>query len=237
MNHPVTAAASRRRFILKSGALLGAAALLGPARLLAAEKPESETVAVTPTEDLMQEHGVLRRVLLLYEVMASRLQQGQKVPLEVLQEATDLIRRFIEDYHEKDEEEHLFPRFDRAGKLVELIKVLYQQHQVGRQITGRLQGMLSPGGWGQALVRQQVAAYLRIFARMYVPHAAREDTVLYPAFRSVISPKEFLDLGEAFEANEEKLFGKDGFEKVVVQVADLEKRLGIYELSQFTPKI
>jgi hemerythrin-like domain-containing protein len=72
---------------------------------------------------------------------------------------------------------------------------------------------------------------------MYRPHAAREDTVLYPAFRSVISPKEFLDLREEFEDKEEKLFGKNGFEKVVAQVADLEKRLGIYQLAQFTPRV
>jgi hypothetical protein len=30
---------------------------------------------------------------------------------------------------------------------------------------------------------------------------------------------------------------KDGFEKVVDQVAGIEKRFGIYELAQFTPKL
>jgi hypothetical protein len=72
---------------------------------------------------------------------------------------------------------------------------------------------------------------------MYRPYAAREDTVLYPVFRSVIPPKEFMALGESFEDKEEKLFGKDGFEKIVGQVADLEKQLGSYELAQFTPKL
>ena len=60
--------------------------------------------------------------------------------------------------------------------------------------------------------------------------------MLYPAFRSVILPKEFMALGETFEDKEEKLFGKNGFEEIVGQVADLEKRLGIYRLDQFTPK-
>jgi len=234
MKNLLTAAESRRHFILKSGALLGAAAWLGPS--LAAEKPELETAEVTPTEDLMQEHGVLRRLLLLYDAMGSRLSQGGEVPPEVLREATGIIRRFVEDYHEKDEEEYLFTRFEKAGKQVELVKVLYQQHQAGRKLTTALQGLLSRDRWGKAPERQEAAVYLEAFARMYRPHAAREDTVLYPAFRKVISPKEFLDLGEKFEAKEEKLFGKDGFEKVVAQVADLEKRLGIYQLSQFTPK-
>jgi hypothetical protein len=35
---------------------------------------------------------------------------------------------------------------------------------------------------------------------------------------------------------EDKLFGEEGFFKVVDQVAGLEKKLGIYELAQFTPE-
>jgi len=230
------AAASRRGFICKGGIFLGAAALLGPARAWAAERVR-ETVEVTPTEDLMQEHGVLRRLLLIYDEMGRRLQQGQKFPLALLQGATGLIRRFVEDYHEKDEEKYLFTRFYQAGKMVDLVNVLYQQHQRGRQVTARIQSLATPALFGQAPARAQVVELMAAFTRMYRPHAAREDTVLYPAFRSVISPKDFIVLGEAFENKEERLFGENGFEKIVGQVADLEKQLGIYQLTQFTPKV
>jgi len=47
---------------------------------------------------------------------------------------------------------------------------------------------------------------------------------------------EFDSLGEEFEKKENQLFGEDGFEKVVDRVAGIEKRLGIYDLAQFTPK-
>jgi len=72
---------------------------------------------------------------------------------------------------------------------------------------------------------------------MYRPHEAREDTMLFPAFRRLVSRNEYDSLGEEFEDNEHKLFGNDGFETMVNKVADIEKSLGIYELSQFTPKI
>jgi hemerythrin-like domain-containing protein len=234
-NHHIEA--GNRRQFLKRGALLGAVALLGPARALAAAEPELKTVEVTPTEDLMQEHGVLRRLLLIYDDLGRRLQQGQEAPLAVLKAATGLIRRFVEDYHEKDEEEYLFTRFEKAGKMVDLVKVLYRQHQAGRQVTAHLTENLTPALLSQAPGRARMAAYLHAFSRMYRPHAAREDTVLYPAFRSVISPKEFIALGDTFEDKEEKLFGQHGFAKIVAQVADLEKRLGIYDLTQFTPKV
>jgi hypothetical protein len=60
--------------------------------------------------------------------------------------------------------------------------------------------------------------------------------VLFPAFRGIVSAHEFDSLGEDFEKKEDELFGDDGFFKVVDRVAEIEKKLGIYELAQFTPK-
>jgi hemerythrin-like domain-containing protein len=72
---------------------------------------------------------------------------------------------------------------------------------------------------------------------MYRPHEAREDTVLFPAIRSLMTAKEFDKLGDQFEDREHQLFGEHGFEKIVAQVAEIEKSLGIYDLSQFTPRL
>ena len=76
---------------------------------------------------------------------------------------------------------------------------------------------------------------MRLFIRMCRPHEARRDTVLFPAFRPLLSRKECEDLGESLEEKEHSLFGKEEFEKVVAKVAGLEKQLGIYELARFTP--
>jgi hypothetical protein len=66
---------------------------------------------------------------------------------------------------------------------------------------------------------------------------AGEDTVLFPAIRSVMTAKEFDEMGDRFEEREHQLFGEHGFEDVVAQVAEFEKTLGIYELHQFTAKV
>ena len=84
--------------------------------------------------------------------------------------------------------------------------------------------------------RMKLANAMSQFIRMYNPHEAREDTVLFPAFRTIVSKNEFDSLGEDFEKEEDKRFGQDGFFKVVDQVAAIEKKFGIYDLSQFTPK-
>lgn len=70
---------------------------------------------------------------------------------------------------------------------------------------------------------------------MFEPHEAREDTVVFPALRDVMSAVEFRDMAETFEDEEHRRFGEAGFQSVVDKVADIEKSLGIYDLSQFTP--
>ena len=59
----------------------------------------------------------------------------------------------------------------------------------------------------------------------------------FPAFRTLVSKQEYGALGEDFERKEHELFGEDGFEKMVDRVAAIEKELGVYDLSQFTPRL
>lgn len=200
------------------------------------KKDDDQGDEVAPPEDLMREHGALNRILLVYEESARRLEtQGPPLPLDALTGAAEIIRRFIEDYHEKLEEEFLFPRFERAGKLVELVATLRRQHQAGRRLTEDIQRLATPAGIQDEGGKKQIVATIRSFVRMYRPHEAREDTVLFPALRSVVKPTEFKALGEQFEEKEHQLFGKAGFEGVVAQVAKIEESLGIDDLNQFTP--
>ena len=227
---------TRRSFLVKSTILLTSASLFG-ACCSSAPVKESETGAIPPTEDLMREHGVLRRLMLVYDEIGRRLKQGEDFPLQVLAEANDVIRRFIQEYHEKNEETQLFNRFSSAGKLADLVAILYQQHLAGRKLIAEVNAANTEDNLKNPEARARVADLLASFNRLYRPHAAWEDTVLFPAFRSVISGKDFAALGESFEKEEEKLFGAGGFEKIVGQVADLEKKLGIYNLQQFTPNL
>ncbi len=130
----------------------------------------------------------------------------------------------------------MFPRFQKANQLTDLVQTLKQQHDAGRAITDQLI-QLSKSKSLTDTENQKIIELLTVFNTMYRPHEAREDTVLFPAFRKIVSQHEYDSLGEEFEDNEHKLFGKDGFETMVNKVADIEKSLGIYELAEFTPKV
>jgi hemerythrin-like domain-containing protein len=223
----------RRRQIIATLGAAGAGAILAPGRAGAAAKKGQVKEEVSPGEDLMREHGVLNRVLLIYEEGARRL-DGQEDPRpDVLAAAAALIRRFIEGYHEKLEEAQLFPRFEKAGKLMDLVTVLRQQHAAGRGVTEEIVKLAVPGVSG--VDRGRLAGSLRKFVRMYRPHEAREDTVLFPAFHDLVSQKEYERLGDQFEDEEHRILGEGGFEKAVAEVAQLEQALGIFDLAKFTP--
>jgi hemerythrin-like domain-containing protein len=227
--------ASRRAF-LRSGIIAGTSLMIASPFASAAEGKKKQEEEVGPPEDLMREHGVLKRVLLIYSEVLRRMDAKQDFPPDALADATGIIRSFIEDYHEKLEEEFLFPRFEKANQLVDLVKVLRDQHQAGRRVTDVTIRLAKLSSLRNESDRAQLASSMRQFIRMYNPHEAREDTVLFPAFHKIVTPHEFDSLGEDFERKENELFGEDGFEKVVDKVAGIEKRLGIYDLAQFTPK-
>ena len=128
---------TRRAFLAASGGVAGMLAAAGTGSLLAetAAPAEKAGVEVSPAEDLMREHGVLRRVLLIYEEWIRRLGLHQDGQVATLAESAGIIRSFVEDYHEKLEEEHIFPRVKKAGSLADLVDVLLRQHQAGRRLT------------------------------------------------------------------------------------------------------
>ncbi|MFF5248812.1 hemerythrin domain-containing protein [Streptosporangium sp. NPDC000095] len=200
--------------------------------------PAGQIEPVTPPEDLMREHGVLKRILLIYRDGIRRIDSGQVVPAQALHASAGLIRSFIEEYHERLEEKYVFPPLVKAGKLTGTVTVLLQQHRRGRAVTGRILNATGTTGVAtpSAQARRALVADMAVFIRMYEPHEAREDTVVFPALREVVSAKQFAELGEIFEDEEHRRFGTAGFAGVVNQVADIEKSLGIYDLAQFTPR-
>lgn len=220
---------------LMVGAGLASAALLGGCSKGDEDKGGDEG-EVTANEDLMREHGVLRRVLFIYSETAPKLAAGATgIDAAALFQAGDLFRRFGERYHEQLlEEQHIFPIVRKAGgKGAALVDTLLAQHARGREITDYLLDRTKAGriatGDGEDLSRALTA-----FARMYEAHTAREDTVIFPAFKAAIGQKAYDELGDQFEGIEKREFGGDGFDIALAKVEQLEQALGVADLAAFT---
>lgn len=220
----------RRSFL----ALAGAGALLAACKDAHSPKGGDDDEEVSAVEDLMREHGVIRRALVVYRESATRLRANPaSVPPEQLQKTALLFRSFAEDYHERLlEEAHLFPAIKKAGgPAAAEVDILLVQHQRGREITDVVLALTKSSLGANA---ESLAKTLEDFARMYDAHAAREDTVIFPAWKKTMSPKQLDEMGERFEEIEHKTFGGDGFDIAVAQIDAIEKALGI-DLASLTP--
>ncbi len=227
------------RDFLVAARTVGAGLLTGcsSSAAMAEEKKVKEgEEGVTATEDLMREHGLLERVLLIYEEGIRRFDAREALLPEPLSDAAMIVRALVEDHHGKQEESDVFPRLEKAGKLASLTAILRAQHNAGRGLTDGILKRLDPNRFNVPESRRELAALMRSFARMYRPHYAREDTVVFPAFREVVPPDEFAQLADQFEDREREVLGPEGFEKAVAHVARIEEAMEIADLDQFAPK-
>lgn len=82
---------------------------------------------------------------------------------------------------------------------------------------------------------EPLAKVFESFVLMYENHAAREDTIIFPAWKKNFSNKQLDEISDQFEDIEHKLFGKDGFDDAEKKISSIEGALGFADLSQFTP--
>lgn len=201
---------------------------------------ESGEVQISPIEDLMREHGILHRIILIYRDIISRLRGEKNYDPFVIYPATlntsNIAKKFIEDYHQVLEEQYIFPIFLQNQYQVQLIQTLLKQHNAARCLTVKILQLLTSQFTFSTTQCLQLVQLLSLYIQMYEPHSAREDTVVFPAFHDLVSEGIFKELGKKFEEIEEQKFGENGFLSIVNQISQIEQLLGIYDLGQFTPK-
>jgi hemerythrin-like domain-containing protein len=219
----------RRRIIMAAGG--GALALS-----LGAFGEDKEEGATTANEDLMREHGIIRRALFVYAQASHRARIApDTLPLPQLLETARLFRAFAEDYHERElEEQHIFPVVRRIdSQAAQFVDVLRAQHQRGRDITDYIVRVAKRGRLAPADA-QPLASALDGMVAMYGPHAAREDTDLFPVWKKAIGARAYIEMGEKFEEIERRTFGHDGFDDAHTRIARIEVSFALVNLAEVT---
>lgn len=221
----------RRRFLSYIPVLVTVplGSLVGSAQ---AAQAAEDRVALSPIENLMRAHGVLARAMLIYDDVRRRIAEGGSVDPGLVVKVTSIIHDYFADYHEKMEEKYIFGLLEKSDKEFVSIQQLKEQHGVGWELTERIRNLARANK-----LTAEVIGYLQVYTKMFRHHAAWEDTVVFPTFRSLVTAKELAELGQTFEKEEQRQFGPDGFKSVVAVLSDVEKHLGIYDLSSSTPKL
>jgi hypothetical protein len=133
-------------------------------------------------EDLMREHGVIRRVLLVYRQTAARLRAGAKIDPKPIRQAAQLFRDFGENYHERMlEQAYIFPTLRKGeSPVAALVPPLVAQHDRGRDITD-LSTVTGKGAISDPSLRPRLETLDAVYGTM------RRRTIVFPAWREALS--------------------------------------------------
>ena len=233
----MTSNATRREMFRDAAIAAAAVCGLAGTEALGQTARKKDEPEVTAAEDLMREHGVIRRALLVYAHVAGTLRTAPgSVDVAALRGTAQLFRAFGEDYHERMlEEQHIFPVVRKMkGEAARYPDILIAQHARGREITDYVLTLTGAARLG-ASDGEPLARALERLALMYQHHAAREDTIVFPAWKTNFSNAELDQIGDEFEAIERKMFGGEGFEDAVRKIGSIEAAFGLSDISQFTP--
>ncbi|MEW6274970.1 MAG: PAS domain-containing protein [Bacillota bacterium] len=172
---------------------------------------------------LDHEHRLIEKMLEILQKEAEKLKNKQGNP-ETVTRALDFFTEFADGCHHQKEEKALFPLLQERGIPKEggPIGVMLAEHEEGRKLVARMKEAADQKDWPQ--LAEAAAGY----SELLKGHIWKEDDVLYPAGKKVLSAGDAGSLVERFEEIEKEL-GPGVHEKYARLVHELERKSGAIE--------
>lgn len=167
-----------------------------------------------PVTVLMEDHRLIEKVLTALEFAADR-----DMPLDFYERAIEFLADFADGIHHAKEEDHLFPRMVERGIPKEHgpIGVMLSEHTRGRGHIRSMRDGLAAGD--RNVLRNESLAYCALLR----DHIDKEDHVLFPMGRGMLSPEDMNETLNLFEAVEAQSGKRAHYEQLA---ADLLEEVG-----------
>jgi hemerythrin-like domain-containing protein len=220
---------------LQRRALMGSLGIAGLVIALPAvardEVKKAADAVLTPAEILSRNSAVLQRVMLVYENGIRRAVDGEDIDPTVFVQCAEVARDFFHNFHEKAEQELVYPVFTKAGRMVDLVNALSAQQGEGRKLTDRIiDGAPKIHTKEQ---REALAGDIKSFIDLYRPHLAREETDIFPTLHHLVTADEYGRMAAELLKRETAAFGQDGgFEAAIKKIAQVEAKIGMHDLAE-----
>jgi DUF438 domain-containing protein len=170
---------------------------------------------------LINDHAVIEKALILLEKQAAR---GDDMNLQIARALIDVIWKFGETCHNQREEQIYFPFLLRKGLPPQgPIGVMLQEHESEREFIAQIKIMFDQFEKEEKLsgrFKQVVSEY----AELTKNHIWKENDILYPMGRKLISDTEGEKLMSEFLNLEKNAIGEGGFLRYQTLTNSLEKQ-------------
>jgi hemerythrin-like domain-containing protein len=164
---------------------------------------------MTATEQLKAEHKGIKLMLRIIEKMCERLESGNDVDVEHLEQVHEFLRVFADKCHHAKEEELLFPALENAGVAREQgpIGVMLTEHNKARQRVKGIGEGIAQYKTGDAGAAAKIVVNARDYIRILTAHIDKEDNVLYPLADARIAKSTLDELLAKFDQIETERIG------------------------------
>lgn len=178
-----------------------------------------------PTELLMEEHRAIERMLRIVEEVCRRLEAGQEIPADDLEQIVEFIQTFADRCHHGKEEDLLFIEMEKAGipRQGGPIGVMLVEHEQGRAHVRAVKEAVTAYKAGDRSVIPTLVQNALGYVSLLQQHIYKEDNILYQMANMHLSEEQERSLLEGFERVEEERIGPGRHEAFHVLLDRLEQ--------------
>jgi hemerythrin-like domain-containing protein len=191
---------------------------------------------MSSTENLLQEHLIVRRLASIANKCSDGLYSNQHIPIEDIQIISVVIEEFVDAFHHGKEEKAYFPVTKHKNSFSEDVRKFLIEHELGRRIAKMLRRELdllidhdrydkSEGLKWKNKSQEPVARFLKAYAVFVFDHTGKED-VFFKMIQEKhsISEEEDIQLVKHYELCRNQTGGRARIEEMIRLVGYLEGR-------------
>jgi DUF438 domain-containing protein len=150
---------------------------------------------------LMNDHQTTEKV---FEAVERALAGPGNPPPGLLRDAAQYLQEYVDGCHNKKEENHLFPLIEQRGvpRHGGPLAVMLTEHEQGRSILPRLADLIAEYLRGNVGVLHQMREVFGEYSTLMKGHFWKENDILYPMARRVMSAADRQAVVSGIEATE-----------------------------------
>jgi hypothetical protein len=153
---------------------------------------------------LMLDHQTTEQV---FEAVGGAFRTSQGPAPEMIRNLVLYLTKYVDGCHNRKEEDHLFPLIERRGipRAAGPLAVMLSEHEQSRQLLARLVPLATRYAAGDRSTLEALEAVFDEYSTLLKNHFWKENDILYPMARRVMSEEDARAVASGIEATEAAL--------------------------------
>lgn len=176
------------------------------------------------TDALEHEHRTIEKIVGVMSVLVDELAENRDIDDDVLRDLCQFLRIYGHQYHHGKEESYLFPMLESHGVPEEgcPLAALRHEHERSRALTQELVQASAEYAANRHHGSSALSEVLRNLAQFYPAHIWKEEYLLFPLARKVLSEEDDQRLLKEFESVESDIYSNahESYEQLATKLED-----------------